>query len=105
LVGVFATNLFSAEGSATGIRQAGKSGQVQVVGFDAGPNQIQALRQGTVQALVAQDPGVIGKFGVDEAVTALDGGQNTKDVQTGFTIITQENLDGEGGAAAYKSNC
>jgi ribose transport system substrate-binding protein len=105
LVGVFATNLFSAEGSATGIRQAGKSGQVQVVGFDAGPNQIQALRQGTVQALVAQDPGVIGKFGVDEAVTALDGGQNTKDVQTGFTIITQENLNGEGGAAAYKSNC
>ena len=105
LIGVFATNLFSAEGSATGIRQAGKSGQVQVVGFDAGPNQIQALREGTVQALVAQDPGTIGKFGVDEAVTALEGGENTKDVQTGFTIITQENLDGEGGAAAYKSNC
>lgn len=105
LVGVFATNLFSAEGSATGVRQAGKSGQVQVVGFDAGPNQIQALREGTVQALVAQDPALIGKFGVDEAVTALEGGQNTKKVQTGFTIITQENLDGEGGAAAYKSNC
>jgi ribose transport system substrate-binding protein len=105
LVGVFATNLFSAEGSATGVRQAGKSGQVQVVGFDAGPNQIKALREGTVQALVAQDPGLIGKFGVDEAVTALDGGENTKKVQTGFTIITRENLDGDGGAAAYRSNC
>ncbi|WP_422748251.1 ABC transporter substrate-binding protein [Mycobacterium sp. WMMD1722] len=105
LVGVFATNLFSAEGSATGIRQAGKSGQVQVVGFDAGPNQIEALRQGTVQALVAQEPGTIGRFGVDEAVTALEGGQNTKNVQTGFTIITPENLDGDGGAAAYKSSC
>jgi ribose transport system substrate-binding protein len=105
LVGVFATNLFSAEGSATGVRQAGKSGQVQVVGFDAGPNQMQALREGTVQALVAQDPGLIGKFGVDEAVTALEGGENTQKVQTGFTIITKENLDGEGGAAAYKSNC
>jgi ribose transport system substrate-binding protein len=105
LVGVFATNLFSAEGSATGVRQAGKSGQVEVVGFDAGPNQMQALREGTVQALVAQDPGLIGKFGVDEAVTALEGGENTKKVQTGFTIITKENLDGEGGAAAYKSNC
>jgi ribose transport system substrate-binding protein len=105
LVGVFATNLFSAEGSATGVRQAGKSGQVQVVGFDAGPNQMQALREGTVQALVAQDPGLIGKFGMDEAVTALEGGKNTKKVQTGFTIITRENLDGEGGSAAYKSNC
>jgi len=105
LVGVFAVNLFSAEGSATGIKQAGKSGQVQVVGFDAGPNQIQALQEGTVQALVAQDPGAIGKFGVDEAVTALDGGKNTPNVQTGFTIITKENLNGEGGAAAYKSEC
>jgi len=105
IVGIFATNLFSAEGSATGVRQAGKSGQVQIVGFDAGPNQMQALRAGTVQALVAQDPGTIGKFGVDEAVTALEGGQNTKKVQTGFIVITQENLDGEGGAAAYKSGC
>jgi ribose transport system substrate-binding protein len=105
LVGVFAVNLFAAEGSATGVKQAGKGGQVQVVGFDAGPNQIQALREGTVQALVAQDPGAIGRFGVDEAVTALEGGQNTKNVQTGFTIITKENLDGDGGAAAYKSGC
>ncbi|HYP95638.1 MAG TPA: substrate-binding domain-containing protein, partial [Mycobacterium sp.] len=105
LVGVFAANLFSAEGAATGVKQAGKSGQVKIVGFDAGPNQIQALRDGTVQALVAQEPGIIGKFGVDEAVTALDGGQNTKKVQTGFIVITPENLSGEGGAAAYKSNC
>jgi ribose transport system substrate-binding protein len=105
LVGVFAVNLFAAEGTATGVKQAGKSGQVQVVGFDAGPNQIKALREGTVQALVAQDPGAIGKFGVDEAVTALDGGQSTRNVQTGFTIITKDNLDGAGGAAAYKSDC
>ena len=105
LVGVFAVNLFAAEGSATGVKQAGKGGQVQVVGFDAGPNQIQALREGTVQALVAQDPGSIGKFGVDEAVTALEGGKNTTNVQTGFTIITKDNLDGAGGAAAYKSSC
>ena len=87
------------------MKQAGKGGQVQVVGFDAGPNQIKALREGTVQALVAQDPGAIGKFGVDEAVTALEGGKNTRNVQTGFTIITKDNLDGAGGAAAYKSSC
>ena len=36
IVGIFATNLFSAEGAATGIRQAGKSGKVKIVGFDAG---------------------------------------------------------------------
>src|SRR6476469_1759057 len=39
LKGIFATNLFSAEGAATGIREAGKLGQVKIVGFDAGPKQ------------------------------------------------------------------
>ncbi|MEV6490452.1 ABC transporter substrate-binding protein [Actinoplanes sp. NPDC051633] len=104
IVGVFAANLFSAEGTATGARQAGKS-TVKVVGFDAGPNQIKALREGTVQALVAQQPGIIGQYGVDMAVAALDGGQVTPKVQTGFTVIDKDNIDGEGGQAAYKSSC
>jgi ribose transport system substrate-binding protein len=105
LVGVFAANLFSAEGTATGVRQAGKTSTVKIVGFDAGPNQIKALQEGTVQALVAQQPGLIGQYGVDEAVAALDGGQVTPKIQTGFTTITKENLSGEGGQAAYKSSC
>jgi ribose transport system substrate-binding protein len=105
IVGVFAANLFSAEGTATGVRQAGKTGTVKIVGFDAGPNQIKALREGTVEALVAQQPGTIGQYGVDMAVAALDGGQVTPKVQTGFTVITKENIDGEGGQAAYKSAC
>jgi ribose transport system substrate-binding protein len=87
------------------VRQAGKTASVKIVGFDAGPNQIKALREGTVQALVAQQPGTIGQYGVDMAVAALDGGQVTPKVQTGFTVITKENLDGEGGQAAYKSSC
>jgi ribose transport system substrate-binding protein len=105
IVGVFAANLFAAEGTATGVRQAAKTNQVKIVGFDAGPNQIKALRDGTVQALVAQEPGVIGQYGVDEAVAALDGGTTTPKVQTGFTVITKDNLSGDGGKAAYKSSC
>jgi ribose transport system substrate-binding protein len=105
IVGVFAANLFSAEGTATGVRQAGKGAQVKIVGFDAGPNQVKALKEGTVQALVAQEPGVIGQYGVDAAVTALEGGSPTPKVQTGFTIITKDTVDGEGAAAVYKSSC
>jgi ribose transport system substrate-binding protein len=89
IVGVFAANLFAAEGTATGVRQSGKGEQVKIVGFDAGPNQIKALKEGTVQALVAQQPGIIGQYGVDQAVAALDGGTVTPKVQTGFTVITQ----------------
>ena len=105
IVGVFAANLFSAEGTATGVRQANKGDQVKVVSFDAGPNQVKALKEGTVQALVAQQPDIIGQYGVDMAVAALDGGTVTPKVQTGFTIITKDNVDGDGAAAVYKSSC
>lgn len=105
IVGVFAANLFAAEGTATGVRQAGKTDTVKIVGFDAGPNQMKALRDGTVQALVAQQPAIIGQYGVDMAVAALDGGQVTPKVQTGFTVINKDNIDGEGAQAAYQSSC
>jgi ribose transport system substrate-binding protein len=105
IVGVFATNLFSAEGSATGIRQAGKQGKVKVVSFDAGPDQVKDLQNGTIQALVAQQPGTIGTDGVQQAMNALDGKSTTKKIQTGFTIITKDNMDSSGKSAIYKSSC
>lgn len=105
IVGVFATNLFSAEGTATGIRQAGKQDQVKVVGFDAGPDQVKALEDGTVQALVAQQPGTIGKDGVEQAMDALAGKSTEKDIQTGFTIVTKDNMNGDAKDSLYKSSC
>jgi ribose transport system substrate-binding protein len=106
IVGIFATNLFSAEGAATGVRQAGKQNQVKIVGFDAGPDQVKALREGTVQALVAQQPGTIGKDGVDQAIASLKGESVTANIKTEFTILTKDNIDsGAGQAAIYKSSC
>ena len=103
ITGIFATNLFAAEGAATGIKQAGKSGKVSIVGFDAGPDQIAALKAGTVQALVAQQPGTIGTDGLDQAVAALDKGTITPKIQTGFSIINKENVAST--TAAYKAAC
>jgi len=105
IAGIFGTNLFSAEGSATGIRQAGKTSSVSIVGFDAGPAQVKDLEAGTVQALVAQQPSTIGTDGVAQALAALSGKPTVKKIQTGFTIITKDNLKGEGAAAVYKSSC
>ena len=36
---------------------------------------------------------------------ALTGGTVKPTIQTGFTIITKDNLSAEGGDAAYKSSC
>jgi ribose transport system substrate-binding protein len=105
IAGVFGTNLFSAEGSATGVRQAGKTSSVSIVGFDAGPSQVKDLQAGVVQALVAQQPATIGQDGVAQALSALSGKPTVKKIQTGFTIITKDNLNGVGAGAVYKSSC
>ena len=106
ITAIFATNLFSAEGAATGIRQAGKSGKVKVVGFDAEPDEITALQQGTVQALIAQSPYTIGTDAVDQAVAALQGKPTTPKIGTKFTIITKANLNTAASQAAiYKTSC
>ena len=87
------------------MQQAGKTGDVTIVGFDAGPAQVEQLRGGIVQALVAQEPATIGKDGVEQAIAALEGETVEEKIQTGFTIITQDNIDGEGADAAYRSSC
>jgi ribose transport system substrate-binding protein len=106
LAGVFATNLFSAQGTATGLKTAGKSNQVKMVGFDAGPDQIKQLEAGDVQALVAQKPFDIGKQGVEQAMAALSGGSVTAKIQTESLVVTKDNMTQPDVAKyIYKSNC
>jgi ribose transport system substrate-binding protein len=106
LAGVFATNLFTAQGVATGVKQAGKSGTVKVVGFDAGPDQIKQLEAGDVQALVAQQPYDIGKQGVEQALASLSGSSVTADIKTEATIVTKANMsDPAISKYIYKASC
>jgi ribose transport system substrate-binding protein len=106
LVGIFGTNLFSAEGAATGLRSAGASKKVKIVGFDAGPKQVEDLEQGIVQALIAQKPADIGKAGVEQAIAALKGEPVQKKIGTGFVVVTKENMsDPDVQPFLYKSSC
>jgi ribose transport system substrate-binding protein len=106
LGGVFATNLFTAQGVATGVKTAGKSGAVKVVGFDAGPDQIKQLQAGDVQALVAQQPYTIGLDGVQQAVAALNGQPVTPTIATPSTVITKDNMtDPTVSKYIYKASC
>ena len=106
LVGIFGTNLFSAEGAATGLRSAGATEKVKIVGFDAGPKQVEDLEQGIVQALIAQKPADIGKAGVEQAIAALKGEPVQKKIGTGFVVVTKENMnDADVKPFLYKSSC
>ncbi|MEV0821480.1 ABC transporter substrate-binding protein [Nonomuraea rubra] len=106
LAGVFATNLNSATGAGTALQQAGKLGKVKMVGFDAGPAQVEQLRDGVVQALIAQLPGDIGAKGVEQAVAAVRGQQVTPSIPTDATIVTAANVDRpEVRKVLYKAGC
>ena len=106
LAGVFATNLFTAQGVATGVKQAGKSDATKIVGFDAGPDQIKQLEAGDVQALVAQKPYDIGLQGVQQAVAALNGQPVTPSIETESLVVTKDNMaDPDVSKYIYKSNC
>ncbi|MEU3474344.1 ribose ABC transporter substrate-binding protein [Rhodococcus sp. 05-340-1] len=105
ITGIFAANTFAAEGTATGVRQAGKQDQVKIIGFDAGPAQVKQLREGTVQALIAQQPDTIGTDGVAQAMAAINDQPVTAEISTGFHVITADNIDGEGAQYVYKSSC
>jgi ribose transport system substrate-binding protein len=101
--GIFATNLFGAEGAATGVREAGAK-NVKIVGFDAGPKQVEDLKSGIVQALIAQKPAEIGADGVQQAYNALTGKPTQKKIGTGSTSITKDNL-AQNQDAVYKASC
>ena len=103
LKGIFATNLFGAEGSAAGAREADAK-DVKIVGFDAGPKQVKDLEDGLLEALVAQKPADIGAQGVQQAVAALKGEATKPKIGTGSTILTKDSL-ADNPDAVYKSSC
>lgn len=95
LKGIFAMNVVSGNGVTAAVKNAGKSGQVKLVEFDAGPEQVTALRTGTITALVAQYPWGIGQLGVRLAHRYVEGDRAgiKKHYGTGSAIITKANLN------------
>ena len=106
LSGVFATNVLSAQGAATGVQHAGKSGKVKVATFDADPQQMAALKSNTIQLAIAQSPYLEGQDGVKQALNAANGKPVTASIGTPLTAITQANQNSAAAqAAVYKSTC
>ncbi|MER6121270.1 ABC transporter substrate-binding protein [Streptomyces sp. NPDC001795] len=106
LGGVFAGNTNTGQGIATGLKQAGKQGAVKVAAFDAEPDEIAALKAGTLQVLVAQDPAAIGRQAVDQLAAAFDGKTVEKSIGTDMVAITKDNMnDSAVSKYFYKSGC
>lgn len=91
--GIFAASEPSCIGAAQALRTMGKSGEVALVGFDAAVPQIQALRDGAIQALIVQNPYMMGYEGLMTAVRVLRGEEVPKRIDTGVVVVTPANID------------
>ncbi len=93
LAGVFGGNLFSAIGTANGVKQAGAAGRVKIAAFDAPKSVVGQLKSGLIEIAIAQHPAEIGYFGFMAADAALKGQSVPTLIGTGFTVMTKANID------------
>jgi ribose transport system substrate-binding protein len=95
LVGIFGTNLYSAEGAGKGVIAAGDKGKVFVSGYDAEPAEIALLREGVVNILVIQNPAAEGALAVQDAYWALTGDKSMikKNVLLPNVVATSANMN------------
>lgn len=91
--GVFGANLFSALGAGTGVGQAGQTGKIKVVAFDAPGSIVDNIKTGLVDVAIAQHPAEIGYYGVVSAYAHLTGNSIPVSIGTGFTIMDASNID------------
>lgn len=94
IAGIFAANQAGAEGAIKAVKELNKQGQVKLVCFDASAPEVDALRDGTVSALIVQNPYQMGYQGVKIAIRLLKGEKvELHTIDTGVTVVTKANLD------------
>lgn len=95
LKGIYGANEGSAIGVVMAVEELNKSGSIQVVGFDSGKKQIDAIRSGLEYGAVTQDPIQIGYKAVEAAYKAYKGEEVQKLIDTGYKWYDKSNVDSD----------
>jgi len=92
---IYAVDSFNGQGVGTAVSAAGKAGKIKVIAIDAEPQEVSLMKQGVIQALVAQQPYNVGKTAVQYAFDALTGKSNliVRSVEPPGIVVTPENLN------------
>lgn len=96
LVGIFGANEPTAIGMARAISEAGLSGKIVAIGFDGNSALAGFVKDGTLNAIIVQSSYNMGYLGVKTAYDVAFGGKTVEPyVDTGFLVVTPDNLDSE----------
>ncbi len=93
LAGLFASAEPGSVGAGLGLKARGMAGKLKYVAFDASQDLVQDLKDGTIDALVAQDPFHMGYNVVKTLVDKLNGATPPKVIDLHGTVITKDDLE------------
>ncbi|ABV32752.1 MULTISPECIES: ABC transporter substrate-binding protein [Pseudothermotoga] len=93
LVAIFADNNHTGDGVARVIEEQNLQDKVIAVAYDSDPQEVEALRNGSLKALIVQDPHGMGYKGVMFAFMAINGETLPSYFDTGVYVVTKENMD------------
>ncbi len=93
LVGIFADNELEGDGAGTAVSEKALGSKVCLVAFDTSDQEIKFVRSGIIDALIVQNPYMMGYAGVWYALAAAHGVVFPKYVDTGVSVVTKDNID------------
>jgi len=91
--GVFCPNESSTTGMLQALRQTKLTGKIIFVGFDPSESLVEALKKGEIQALVAQNPILMGSSSVKTLVDYIHGKKISRKINTGVKLVTRDNIE------------
>ena len=92
LRGVFVSNIIMAEGASQVVYNKSSGDRINYVVFGSNDKLVKSLQDGTIDALVVQDPFRMGYDGVKTALAASKGEKVPATIDTGANLITKADM-------------
>lgn len=93
LVAIFAANDGMALGAVEAAAAQGKGDQVTIIGVDGNSDAVKSIREGRLDASVAQLPYLVGKQAVENAKRAAEGADVDTNITVPTLVLTQQVLE------------
>jgi ribose transport system substrate-binding protein len=92
LVGIFADNELEGDGTGTAIQEKGGASKICAVAFDTSDQEVAFVKSGELDALIVQNPFMMGYAGVWYGLAAAHGVLFPHYVDSGVTVVTKANI-------------
>ncbi|MGM8211293.1 substrate-binding domain-containing protein [Virgibacillus sp. W0430] len=90
---VYAANDEMVLGALSAIESAGRLDDIKIIGTDAIDPAMEAIREGRLDATIAEPPFFLGREAINAAIKTLDGEEVEEMITLENTLVTEENVD------------